>query len=78
MEPLATVGKEAKAGVQPLELATAKNFAHRIPLRNGIYAHLEYTFTRSGPKELEWTYPDFRQEEYKSFFFQARRLLLVS
>ena len=61
-----------------LIMATAKNFAHRIPLRNGIYAHLEYTFTRSGPKELEWTYPDFWHEEYKSFFFQARRLLLVS
>lgn len=59
-----------------LIMATVKDFSHRIPLSHGIYAHLEFLFTKDAVKLLDWTYPDFRQEGYQTFFLQARRLLL--
>ncbi len=58
-------------------VATAKNFSHRIPLKNGIYAHLEYMFTKKEVKELPWTYLDFRSEEYKNFFLKIRKKYLA-
>jgi len=57
-------------------MATAKDFAHRIPLQHGIYAHLELLFSKKGVKVLDWTYPDFRSEEYQSFFREARKIYL--
>ncbi len=59
-----------------LFMATAKNFAHRVPLREGIYAHLEFLFTKNSIQFLPWTYPDFRQEGYRKFFLDARRIYL--
>lgn len=59
-----------------LVMATAKDFAHRIPLNRGVYAHLELLFTRKGVKLLEWTYPDFRQAFYHEFFLRVRELYL--
>ncbi len=56
-----------------LIVATAKNFSHRVPLKNGIYAHLEYLFDKKGVRTLDWTYQDFRSEEYKDFFFKVRK-----
>jgi len=49
-------------------IATTKNHYHRIPLSNGIYAHMEYIFKNKKIHFLEWTYPDFRSESYISFF----------
>jgi hypothetical protein len=59
-----------------LIMATAKDFAHRVPLRHGIYAHLELLFSRTGVKLLPWTYPDFKQEGYQGFFWDARQAYL--
>ena len=59
-----------------LIMATAKDFSHRIPLRDGIYAHLEFLFTKTGIRFLDWTYPDFRKDEYREFFLEARRAYL--
>jgi hypothetical protein len=59
-----------------LIMATTKDFAHRVPLRQGIYAHLELLFSRNAAKLLPWTYPDFRQEGYQRFFFEARQAYL--
>lgn len=56
-----------------LIMATAKDFSHRIPLTDGIYAHLEFLFTRTGIRRLAWTYPDFDQEGYRDFFLAVRR-----
>lgn len=44
-----------------LFMATAKDFSHRVPLRRGVFAHLELLFTRTGVKFLDWTYPDLRR-----------------
>ena len=59
-----------------LIMATAKDFSHRIPLRNGIYGHLEFLFTRTGIRRLDWTYPDFAQEGYETYFLALRKELL--
>jgi hypothetical protein len=55
-----------------LIMATTKNFAHRVPLRGGIYAHLELLFAKAGVKVLDWTYPDLRGEGYREFFRAVR------
>ena len=59
-----------------LVMATTKNHAHRIPLRDGIYAHLELLFHRRGPQALPWTYPDFAAKTYHPFLMQARTRML--
>jgi len=60
-----------------LIMATTKDFAHRVPLSQGIYAHLELLFTKKGVKLLEWTYPDFHQSEYHAFFLNVRQIYLA-
>ncbi len=57
-------------------MATAKDFAHRIPLAKGIYAHLEFLFTRTGVRTLDWTYPDLRREPPQSYFRAVREIYL--
>jgi hypothetical protein len=57
-------------------MATAKDFAHRIPLAGGIYAHLEFLFTRTGVKTLDWTYPDLRREPCQAYFRSVRETYL--
>jgi len=57
-------------------MATAKDFAHRIPLAGGIYAHLEFLFTRTGVKTLAWTYPDLRREPDQAYFRSVRMIYL--
>lgn len=56
--------------------ATAKDFAHRIPLSRGIYAHLELLFKKNDIRWLEWTYPDFKQAGYRQFFLAVRQVYL--
>jgi len=60
-----------------LIMGTAKDFAHRVPLTQGIYAHLELLFGKNQVRCLEWTYPDFRQQGYQDFFHDVRRLYLA-
>ncbi len=59
-----------------LIMATTKNYSHRIPLRDGIYAHLEFLFRKNSIEYLDWTYPDMRKEEYAKFFLNLRRIYL--
>ena len=59
-----------------LVMATAKDFSHRVPLAQGIYAHLEFLFTKTGVKTLEWTYPDLRREPAQAYFRAVRESFL--
>jgi hypothetical protein len=59
-----------------LIMATAKDFSHRVPLEQGIYAHLEFLFTKTGIRILDWTYPDFRREPCQDFFRSVREIYL--
>jgi hypothetical protein len=60
-----------------LIMATAKDFSHRVPLQNGIYAHLEFLFGKDKVRVLDWTYPDFRTKGYQDYFLGVRRLYLT-
>lgn len=59
-----------------LIMATAKDFSHRIPLQQGIYGHLEFLFSKTGIRRLDWTYPDFAKEGYRKYFMDVRKLYL--
>jgi len=59
-----------------LIMATVKDFAHRIPLSQGIYGHLEFLFGKDEIRIIDWTYPDFREKTYHSFFLKARKKYL--
>ena len=57
-----------------LVLATTKDYAHRIFLRKGIFAEIALTFRGNSFSPNEWTYPDYRSDEYISIFNQIRKL----
>lgn len=57
-------------------LASCKDFSHRIYLARGVYAEVTLQFFKGGCKLLPWTYPDFRKEEYHSFFLEVRKRYL--
>jgi hypothetical protein len=59
-----------------LIMATAKDFAHRVPLQRGIYAHLEFLFGKNDIRTLPWTYPDFKKKAYQIFFLEVRKTYL--
>ena len=42
----------------------------------GIYAHLEFLFTKTGVKTLDWTYPDLRREPPQAYFREVREIYL--
>ncbi len=55
-------------------LASCKNFAHRVYLREGVYAEVTLQYRRGGRFEaLPWTFPDFASGEYDPFFLNLRR-----
>jgi hypothetical protein len=54
-------------------LATTKGYAHRPYLRDGIYADLTLIYRNKSFQSLEWTYPDYRQEEVIELFNQFRK-----
>ena len=55
-------------------LATGKNYVHRIYLSKGIYADLTLLYKKGGYSYLEWTYPDYRNEDVIDFFNQVREI----
>jgi hypothetical protein len=54
-------------------LATTKGYAHRPYLRDGIYADLTLIYRHRSFQPLEWTYPDYRQEEVIGLFNEFRK-----
>ena len=54
-------------------LATTKGYAHRPYLRDGIYADLTLIYRNKSFQALEWTYPDYRQQEVIGLFNQFRK-----
>jgi hypothetical protein len=59
-----------------LVLATTKDHAHRIYLRDGIFAEVTLAYRGGRWQPLEWTYPDYRRGDYQSFFTECRSLLM--
>jgi hypothetical protein len=46
-------------------LATTKDRAHRIPLRDGIYAELTLAYADGEYRALPWTYADWGSDEFR-------------
>lgn len=57
-----------------LVLASAKDRAHRIYMRDGIYAE-ECLYYLKGWQSRPWTYPDYQRSEFQAFFEKARDYL---
>ena len=53
-------------------LATTKDGAHRIPLRDGIYAEVTLVYERGAFRPLPWTYPDYRCDGCRAVLEAAR------
>ena len=54
-------------------LATTKASAHRIPLRDGLYAEITLLYRRGRYTAMEWTYPDYRSEAFLDWLGAVRR-----
>jgi len=54
-------------------LATTKGYTHRPYLRDGIYADLTLIYRDKSFQALEWTYPDYGQEDAILLFNQLRK-----
>jgi hypothetical protein len=60
-----------------LVLASTKSFAHRIYLRDGIFAELTLIFQAGKFQPLAWTYPDYQTPTCQEFLLHCRRELLT-
>lgn len=58
-----------------LVLASTKDHSHRMYLGRGIYAELTLNFRGGGWQAHEWTYPDYRREDFQEFFVRCRDYL---
>ena len=55
-----------------LVLATTKDRAHRVYLRDGIWAEITLSYHDGAWNPMPWTYPDYRTDAYLAFFRRVR------
>lgn len=58
-----------------LVLASTKDFTHRIYLNRGIHAEVTLYYRRRRWQHHEWTFADYRREDYQEFFSRCRDYL---
>ncbi|MEM8680048.1 MAG: DUF4416 family protein, partial [Planctomycetota bacterium] len=58
-----------------LVLASTKNHAHRIYLREGIFAEITLRYQARAWQPWDWTYPDYRRVDFGQFFDRCREYL---
>ena len=58
-----------------LLLATTKDFAHRIYLSRGIHAEITLQYKHNRWRHHEYTFADYRREDYQRFFSECREWL---
>jgi len=57
-----------------LVLFTTKDFSHRIHVGEGIYTEVTLIYIKGEFKNLNWTYPDYRNDGCKRFFIDIRNI----
>ncbi len=55
-------------------LATTKDQQHRIYIEKGIYEEITLFYTNKSWHHWDWTYPDYRSNEYKSILREIREI----
>ena len=58
-----------------LILASTKDHAHRIYLRDGIYAETTLIYTQKRWQALPWSYADYQDSKNQEFFSECRKYL---
>jgi hypothetical protein len=58
-----------------LVLASTKDFAHRIYIDRGIYAEITLCYRQHGWQHHQFTFADYRREDYQEFFSRCRQYL---
>ena len=53
-------------------LATTKASAHRVPLRDGLFAEITLIYRHGRYRPLEWTYPDYRSDAFVEWLARVR------
>lgn len=56
-----------------LVLASTKDHAHRLYLRDGIYAEVTLHYQDGRWQHRPWTFPDYRRDDYQAFFTACRQ-----
>ncbi len=57
-------------------LTSFKHAGYRVYLRRGVYAEVELLYRNKSWNPLPWTYPDYRTEDYRTFFTKVRKTYL--
>ena len=55
-----------------LVLASTKDHAHRLYLGQGIFGEVTLYFREGRWQHREWTYPDYRRQDFQDFFLRLR------
>lgn len=55
-----------------LVLASTKDHCHRLYLDRGIFAEVTLYFSQGRWRHREWTYPDYRRDDFQAFFLRVR------
>lgn len=55
-----------------LVLASTKDHSHRLYLDRGIFAEVTLYFRQGRWQHREWTYPDYRRDDFQAFFLRVR------
>jgi hypothetical protein len=59
-----------------LVLASTKDYSHRIYLCDGIYAETTLSYRKDTFRPLDWTYPDYRTDDYIGIFNDMRDIFM--
>ncbi|MFH0974424.1 MAG: DUF4416 family protein [Spirochaetota bacterium] len=55
-------------------LASCKEYFHRIYLNKGVYLENELKYVEKKFQPWDWTYPDYKKQEYMDFFYNVRKI----
>jgi Domain of unknown function (DUF4416) len=58
-----------------LVLASTKDHAHRVYLSDGIHAEVTLFYKDRRWQHRDWTFPDYRRDDYQRFFSECRDYL---
>ena len=58
-----------------LVLASTKDHAHRLYLSRGIFAEVTLFYKDRRWQHRDWTFPDYRRDDYQKFFSECRDYL---